>query len=298
MPLLFDAFWRAVAYCLRPRVILLSLLPLLLTAGAAVILGWFYWESAVAGVRAALEQWSLVDSMIGWLEAAGAANLRMVLAPLIVIALALPTIVLVALLLVAMFMTPALVGIVAARRFPLLERKHGASFWHSAALSVGSTLLALIAIVVTIPLWLIPPLILLLPPLIWGWLTYRVMSFDVLADHASSEERRELLRRHRWPLLGMGILAGYLGAAPSLVWAVGAVWFIPMAPVLVVIAVWLYTLVFAFSALWFAHYALAALQQLRSGSEPLDPHMPEREFEPLRIDAPQRTPALSALPPL
>jgi hypothetical protein len=29
------------------------------------------------------------------------------------------------------------------------------------------------------------------------------------------------------------------------------------------VSVWLYTLIFAFSALWFAHYALAALQQLR-----------------------------------
>jgi len=34
--------------------------------------------------------------------------------------------------------------------------------------------------------------------------------------------------------------------------------------VLVPLAIWIYTLVFAFSALWFAHYALAALQSLRS----------------------------------
>jgi hypothetical protein len=36
-----------------------------------------------------------------------------------------------------------------------------------------------------------------------------------------------------------------------------------LAPVLVVLSVWLYTLVFAFASLWFAHFALAALQQLR-----------------------------------
>ena len=36
-----------------------------------------------------------------------------------------------------------------------------------------------------------------------------------------------------------------------------------LAPVLIVVSVWLYTLVFAFSALWFAHYALAALAKLR-----------------------------------
>jgi hypothetical protein len=39
------------------------------------------------------------------------------------------------------------------------------------------------------------------------------------------------------------------------------------APVLVPVAVWIYTLVFAFSALWFAHFALAALRNLRAESE-------------------------------
>ena len=60
----------------------------------------------------------------------------------------------------------------------------------------------------------------------------------------------------------MGVVAGYLGAAPSLIWAVSALTLI-FAPLLVVVAIWLYTLVFAFSALWFAHYLLAALQDLR-----------------------------------
>jgi hypothetical protein len=40
--------------------------------------------------------------------------------------------------------------------------------------------------------------------------------------------------------------------------------FIAMAPVLVPLAIWIYMLVFAFASLWFAHYALAALAQLRA----------------------------------
>jgi hypothetical protein len=64
----------------------------------------------------------------------------------------------------------------------------------------------------------------------------------------------------------MGALTGYLGAAPSLVWATGAI-AIVLAPVLVPVAIWIYTLVFAFSALWFAHYALSALQALRAERE-------------------------------
>jgi hypothetical protein len=38
--------------------------------------------------------------------------------------------------------------------------------------------------------------------------------------------------------------------------------------ILVPVAIWIYTLVFAFSSLWFAHYALAALQALRAEPKP------------------------------
>jgi hypothetical protein len=36
------------------------------------------------------------------------------------------------------------------------------------------------------------------------------------------------------------------------------------APVIAVVSVWLYTLVFAFASLWFAHFSLARLQALRT----------------------------------
>lgn len=267
MPLLLDACWRAAAYCLRPRVIALSILPLLVVGGATALLGYFYWEDAVVGVRSAMESWQLLATLFQWLDAIGASAFRSVLAPLVIVAIAVPVVVVLSLLWVAVLMTPALVRLVAARRFPHLERLHGASFWQSVTMSLGCTLLALFALVVSSPFWLIPPLVLVLPPLIWGWLTYRVMGFDALAEHATSEERRTILHEQRWPMFGMGVVAGYLGAAPSLVWAFSALTLI-FAPLLILVAVWLYTLVFAFSALWFAHYALSALQALRARRAP------------------------------
>jgi hypothetical protein len=189
-------------------------------------------------------------------------GLKNALAPLLVIFAVTPLLVVVVLFVVALLMTPAIVNLVSRRRFPGLERRHGASMVGSAFWSLGSMLLALIALVISLPLWLIPPLILVLPPLIWGWLTYRVMTFDALAEHASSEERRLVFREHRTWLLFMGVATGYLGAAPSIVWASG--WFFAAAfPILIPVAIWVYTLVFAFSSLWFAHYCLAALAQLR-----------------------------------
>jgi hypothetical protein len=278
MNLFLDSFWRAVAYCLHPRVIALSFLPLAVMVVLSLGLGYFYWDPTLEWVRGLLESSDLIKSVWGWLQGVGAGNLKTVVAPLIVIFALTPLIVLLSLLLVAVFMGPYLSALVAERRFANLERKRGGSLATSIAWSLGSTALALLALLVSLPLWLVPPLILVLPPLIWGWLTYRVMAFDALSEFASTDERREVFRRHRPWLLGIGVLTGYLGAAPSIVWASGAL-FAAAFVILVPLAIWIYTLVFAFASLWFAHYCLAALERIRAEpSAPLaladDPGIP------------------------
>lgn len=295
---LVDAFWRATAYCLHPQVMLLSLLPLLVAGALTFAAGWFFYEAAIDGVRATMEGWLLTSAFLQWLDSMGAQGFRAVLAPMIVVALAVPVIVLLSLVLVSLTMTPALVNLVARRRFPMLERRHGAGLASSVAFSLGHTLVALLLLAGSVPLWLIPPLVLVIPPLIWGWLTYRVMAFDALSDHASADERRLLLRQHRWPLMTIGVVCGYLGAAPSLLWAVSAMTLV-LAPLLIVASVWLYTLVFAFSSLWFTHYGLAALQRLRlpgGGSGPAAP-MPAPPLPDLRRPAPPASLPPSSLPP-
>lgn len=251
-----------MGYCLHPRVIALSILPLVLMVVLSFALGYFFWDAAVAQVLAWIEQQALLTFALGWLSSLGLERMGAVLAPLVVLALATPLIVVLALLLVGFFMTPALVELVAQRRFASLARRHGSGLVASVAWSLWSTVVALVLLLVTVPLWLVPPLVLVLPPLIWGWLTYRVFAFDALAEHASASERQLLLQRHRNTLLVMGVLSGYLGAAPSLLWASGAL-FIAFAPLLVPLAIWIYALVFAFSSLWFVHFLLEALQALR-----------------------------------
>ena len=296
MSKLLDSFWRAAMYCLHPRVIALSVLPLAIMAAISLGLGYFFWESAIAAVRSNLESFALLDTMVRWLEGLGLSNLRVVLAPVLLLFLAIPVIVIVSLLFVAIFMTPAMVALVAERRFPALERKKGGSLVASVFWSLGSTVLAAIALVLSIPLWLVPPLILILPPLIWGWLTYRVMSYDALVDHASSEERRQIFKEHRGSLLSIGIISGYLGAAPSVIWASGAM-FIALAPVLVPVAIWIYTLVFAFSSLWFSHYTLKALDQLRKKNNATDQQIRAQETTELIASKPAITPtAITELP--
>ena len=267
MNLMLNSFWRAAAYCLHPRVIALSFLPLIIMIGLALGLGYFFWEPANDWVRVSLDSFGWMTTIWTWLQNNGMGSLKTVLVPLLIIFAITPLVVILSLILVAVMMTPAMVTLVAERRFPKLERKNGASFAGSVTWSLGATLLAVIVLIVSIPLWFIPPLILILPPLIWGWLTYRVMSFDALAAHASVEERKTLMKKHRGNLLVIGVISGYLGAAPSLVWASGAL-FAAAFVILVPVAIWIYTLVFGFASLWFSHYCLAALDDLRK--QPLE----------------------------
>ena len=277
MNLFLDSFWRALAYCVHPRVIVLSLLPLLLVIALSMGLGYFFWDAALDQVRIWMDAFTYINMVWQWLENMGAGKLKAVLVPLLVVMGATPVIVVMSLLAVAMLMTPALVNLVARNRFSTMEARHGGGLAASLLWSLFSTLLAGFALLISLPLWLIPPLVLILPPLIWGWLTYRVMAFDALAQHASREERKIIFKRHGGWLLLMGVVCGYLGASPNLIWAMSA-GFPPAFVLLVPVAIWIYMLVFAFASLWFSHYCLAALQGLRDQIPPpevVDAHMPD-----------------------
>jgi hypothetical protein len=265
MKLLLDSFWRAVLYCLHPRVMALSLMPLLLLSILGGLLGYFFWSGAVETVRLALEGSGFFGTILDWFTRFGLQAFRAAVAPIVVIALVTPVLIFLVMLVVAFLMTPALISLVSQRRFPELARADGTALTllRSVAWTLGSVAIAVVLMLVSMPLWFIPPLIMILPPLIWGWLTYRVMSFDALASHASVDERRVVMKQHRSSLLVMGLVAGFLGAMPSLIWALGAMAAV-FAVILLPIMLWLYTLVFAFSSLWFIHYCLAALELHRT----------------------------------
>jgi hypothetical protein len=256
------AFWRALATCIHPRVLLWSLLPLLAALALVGTAGLLGWEPATDAVRGGLEQFSLGLPVWQWLGSMNMGSMRAWVAPMIVVALAVPLVLVLTLLLVALLAAPAVVSRVASSGFPALEAKQGATWWQGLAWSLVCTAAALLALALSVPLWLVPPLVLVLPPLIWGWLTCRVLAFDVLARHASAEERRQVMRGRRWSLLVMGVASGYLGALPTLIWSAGGMALL-FAPFLMLLAVWMYTVIFVFAACWFAHFCLAELQALR-----------------------------------
>ncbi|MEN9544006.1 MAG: hypothetical protein RLZZ598_839 [Pseudomonadota bacterium] len=261
-----DSLGRACGYVLLPRVLLWSLAPMLLSSMLALLLGWWFWEPALDAVRGVLDRWALGAGVQHWLSAMGADALRSVVAPLLVVALSVPLLAISALLAVALFMPRRIARLVAQRRFPALVRGEPRWPWSSMARALLSTLVALVVLLLSLPLWLIPPLALLVPPLVWAWLAWRVLSFEVLAEHASSAQRRGLLRAHRWPLRAIGLLCSLLAGASSMLWLLSAAALI-YAPWLVVLVMGWYTLVFGFACLWFGHYLVAALAAVPVGVE-------------------------------
>ncbi|GBH27975.1 EI24 domain-containing protein [Burkholderia vietnamiensis] len=262
---LLRSFLRAFASALHPRMLWLTLMPFVVSALFWGVGLWFSWQTLIDAARGALDGFVLTAALYRAFDALGMSQLHAVVAPFVVVSLAIPLIVLTVLLLIATISMPVVIKHLASRQFAALAAKRGGTFFGSVVNSLGAALVGVVLLVVTIPLWLIPPFFALLPPVIWGWLTYRAMTYDALALHAGRDERRELVRRHRWPLIGIGVATGLLGTVPTFVW-VSSVWMMVLFPFVAAAMIWVYAFILVFSALWFGHYCLRALDDLRASS--------------------------------
>lgn len=260
---LLRSFVRAFASALHPRMLWLTVMPFVVSAVVWGVLLWFSWQPLVDGARAALDGFALTTALYAVFDALGLPQLHAVVAPFLVVSLAIPLIVLTVLLLIAGLSMPVVVKHLSARQFAALETKKGGTFVGSVVNSLWTAIASLVLLVVTLPLWLIPPFFALLPPLIWGWVTYRVMTYDALAEHASRDERRALVQQHRWPLIGIGVATGLLGTVPTFIW-VSSIWMMVLFPFVAAAMIWVYAFILVFSALWFGHYCLRALEDLRA----------------------------------
>lgn len=259
------AFGRALASALHPRMLGLTFVPFAIAAIGWGTVFWFTWQALVDAVRGALAASPLGSALYTAFDWVGLAALHAMIAPFVVGAVAIPLIVVTVLLLIASISMPLVVSHLSARRFAALEQRRGGSWLGSFAHALVTTLVCMVLVGITLPLWLVPPLFALLPPLLWGWLTYRVMTYDALALHASRAERRALVREHRWPLLAIGIASGLMTSLPALLW-VWSLWLVVLFPLIVAVTIWMYAFILVFSALWFGHYCLDALERMRSGA--------------------------------
>jgi CysZ protein len=228
---------RAFFSLLHPRMLLLLLWPVLVALVLWLGLAFAFWSQAAAWLQLQFDQTAAIDWAITvWPLSLIAAHLAWILLALLFIPLVLIT----AVLIIGVFAMPAMVGHVAVRAYPELERRHGGTaaggLWNSVAALFWLVLLVLLSL----PLWFIPLLWPVLPVVLFGYLNQRVFRYDALAEHANSWEMETLFRRHRRELFLLGVVVSLFGMIPLLGF---------FAPV--------------YGGLAFIHYCLARLAQLR-----------------------------------
>lgn len=230
------AFGNAFRSMLHPRMLALTIWPMLVALALWLGLAWFYWDTwsqsmsgliAGPGVSDWLQQrgFSFIVHYSVWVL------LSLLLAPLILIT---------AVLLAAVLAMPLMVNFVAARDYPALEKKRGGTV-------LGSIVNALVAVlvfaglwIVTLPLWLTGVLAPVLPVVLSAYLNQKLFRYDALADHASAEEFRAILEASWGRMYVLGALLALL-------------YYVPLLNLLAPIV----------SGLAFTHFGLAELARLR-----------------------------------
>jgi hypothetical protein len=258
-----TAWARALRAGFSPRMMLLSLVPLLLSLLVWGGLLWAFGPALFDWLGELFREYGWFQTSGSWLSTLGLGMLKVVVVPLVAILLLLPLMIASSLLFMGIFAMPAIEKYVSRRQFPKLAQKEGGSFAGSVWMNLTSVLVFALLWVCTIPLYAIPPLAVLVQAALWGWVSSRVMSYDALAAHASAAERRAIMEQHRWPLLGIGMASGVLGALPGIAWMGGAVLAVALFPFLAILSAWLYLLIFLFTGLWFQYYCLQVLDELR-----------------------------------
>ena len=257
------AWSKAVVAQFHYRILLLSLLPLFLSL---VLWGGGMWWGMQALIDFVQNLFMTHDGFAKagtMLATLGMIAIKIFIVPMLSMWLLLPLMIMTSLFFIGVLVMPAISSHVGQRNYSQLEQRQGGSMLGSLMYSIFSFAVFGSLWLLSVPLLFFPILHLIVQPLLWGWLTYRVMSYDALARHADVEERKFIMRTHRPVLVLMGAVAGLFGALPSMLWLGGA-----MAafffPVFASIAIWIYLLIFIFTGLWFQHYCLEVLQNLRS----------------------------------
>jgi hypothetical protein len=260
---LIRSLGLALVGTMHPKMLWLSFRPFLIVSIFWGCVIWLIWSPALEILRNFLTTSIFTSWIQNGLEFVGFDQARAWVAPLFLVILLIPIIAISLLVFIAFSTVPAVVdSVVKQSAYKDLARVPGGIFVGSFFYTLWSSFLCLALVMLTLPVWWIPPLFAIFPPLLWGWLTMRLMAYDVLLNHASSEERNQLLEEHRWTLLGMGVIAGMIGAVPTFFWAT-SVFALVLFPFVSFVALWIYSLIFIFSALWFSHFLLNALKQLR-----------------------------------
>jgi hypothetical protein len=203
----------ALAHVLHPRMLWLMLWPMLVALVVWGTVALFTWGGLAVRLAVWLRQ--ALDYALAWshldfgMAALVAANVLLFIAFV-------PLVYLTALFILSVFGMQQMVDYVARRSFPQLERRRGGgiagSGWNGVVAFLGMLGLGLLSV----PLWLLPPLWPIIPLVILGWGNQRLLRYDALAEHADAAEMARIFRSRRGALYLLGVLLALAAYVPVL----------------------------------------------------------------------------------
>jgi CysZ protein len=239
-----GALLYGLANLVHPRMLWLMVWPMLVSLALWGAIAVAFWGRLAEALAALFRRW--LEPAAGFVRF-DFGDATVIAAYVVLFLLLVPLVYLTALFILGIFGMQKMVEHVASRSFPALERRRGGgvagSLWNGAVVLGGMVLL----FVVSLPLWLLPPLWPLIPLAIFTWTNQRLLRYDAVSEHADREEMGRLFRERRGALLLLGLLFALIAYVPF----VGFI-----APVVFGLA--------------FIRYLLGALHELRAGGRPVD----------------------------
>jgi len=239
---------RAVVSQLHPKMLLALLLPLGVALLAAIVLLLLFWTPLTTWLQETLSTFGAVTWADETMTQIGFGSVmvlvKMWLVPLAAVLILLPLSGILGLAVAAVVVMPLVLRHVGERDYPDVGRRGGNGFIGGLWNAIWVTTLFVVGWLVTLPLWLFPPLAVILPLFWWSFAFSRMLRVDALAEHATPAERDLLYKRHNVGFWGLGAICAVINLFPP-------AWF--LLPVL--------------SALMFSHYGMEALRRLRSETQ-------------------------------
>jgi CysZ protein len=197
----------------HPRMLWLMVWPMLVSLAVWVTVAWILWGRLALWIAEVLKQWAA--PIAGWapFDLGTAATF---IANFMLLVLFFPLVYLTALFILSIFGMDKMVDHVAAQMSPSPERRRGGgtagSIWNGIVSLAGMVL----AFLVTLPLWLVPPLGPIAVLAILSWINQRLLRYDALAEHAGKAEMHRIFRERRGGLYSLGLLLALAGYIPFL----------------------------------------------------------------------------------
>lgn len=239
-----TAFGRAIVSQLHPKMLALLVVPFVLAIVFWALTAYWLWAPITGWLQGWFFDGGWLSRFDAWTASHGFSGFADWTVALFALLVVVPVMFATAVVLVAVLAMPMVVRHLGNGTYRDVAREGSMALAPSVWNAVSTTLLFAVGYIASLPLWLIPPLALVVPWLWWSWLTARVMRFDSLVEHAGAGERAAAIVENRRSYFLLALLVTLLNYIPPL---------FLITPVL--------------SALAFAHYSLALLQRRRASPE-------------------------------